>query len=64
MASQSDARMFAELTERVAKIEGLLEKVVDKLQELYMQAGGGAEDLMPVIYPEPKEEAKEEPPKE
>jgi hypothetical protein len=64
MASQSDARMFAELTERVARIEELLEKAIDKLQDLYMQAGGEATDLMPVIYPEPKEEAKEEPPKE
>ena len=55
MASQSDARLFMELKERLDKVEELLQMALDKLQQLISQD----QDLMPVMYPGPPAEDKE-----
>lgn len=48
MASMSDARMYQELLDRVAKIEELLTTISDQVQRIV----AGEKDLMPIMYPE------------
>lgn len=56
MASQSDARMFAEMTARMDKLEELMTRIADQIQRLVAQREGEV-DLMPVMYPAEAKEA-------
>jgi hypothetical protein len=53
MASQSDARMYQELLERVTRIEELLTTIAEKVQQM----AAAEQDLMPVVYPEGSKDA-------